>query len=297
MDLEHLRLFLHLSETLHFGRTSRERFVSPPTLTRAIQRLEEECKKPLFVRDRRFVELTPAGREFKAFARETLQRWEELRGSLGEEARVLRGELRLFCSVTASYTVLPEVLPRFRKRHPHVLVRLTTGDANEALDRVATGTTDVAIGALPDGLSENMETREIVRTPLVAIIARTATDLPVRRLERGDPDAWRQIPMIYPAGGILRQRSDAWFAKLGIAPRLNGTVAGHEAILSMVSLGLGAGIIPKIVLERSLFRVRVRILNVAKALPELSVGFYAMKGRLKSPVVAALWAAIDDSQC
>ena len=61
MDYEELRLFLHLSRSLHFGRTSRECHVSPSALSRTIQRLETEVGQPLFTRDRRSVELLPAG--------------------------------------------------------------------------------------------------------------------------------------------------------------------------------------------------------------------------------------------
>ena len=61
MDYDALRLFLHLSRTLHFGRTSRECHISPSALSRSIQRLEAELDSVLFERDQRKVELTAAG--------------------------------------------------------------------------------------------------------------------------------------------------------------------------------------------------------------------------------------------
>ena len=65
MDYHDLRLFLHLSRTLHFTRTSRECSISLSALSRTVQRLEGEVGHALFVRDRRSVELTPAGELFR----------------------------------------------------------------------------------------------------------------------------------------------------------------------------------------------------------------------------------------
>ncbi|UZG98843.1 LysR family transcriptional regulator [Salmonella enterica subsp. enterica] len=72
MDLRDLKTFLHLAESRHFGRSARAMHVSPSTLSRQIQRLEEDLGQPLFVRDNRTVTLTEAGEELRVFAQQTL---------------------------------------------------------------------------------------------------------------------------------------------------------------------------------------------------------------------------------
>lgn len=67
MDLRDLKTFLHLAESRHFGRSARAMHVSPSTLSRQIQRLEEDLGQPLFVRDNRTVTLTEAGEETARF--------------------------------------------------------------------------------------------------------------------------------------------------------------------------------------------------------------------------------------
>jgi hypothetical protein len=62
VDLRDLKMFLHLAESRHFGRSARAMHVSPSTLSRQIQRLEEDLGQPLFVRDNRTVTLTEAGK-------------------------------------------------------------------------------------------------------------------------------------------------------------------------------------------------------------------------------------------
>ena len=102
MDLRDLKLFLHLAESHHFGRTAKAMHVSPSTLSRQIQRLEEILGQPLFLRDNRTVQLTDAGEQLKDFAQQTLLQYQQLKHSLGQHGPSLSGELRLFCSVTAA---------------------------------------------------------------------------------------------------------------------------------------------------------------------------------------------------
>ena len=139
MDLRDLKTFLHLAESRHFGRSARAMHVSPSTLSRQIQRLEEDLGQPLFVRDNRTVTLTEAGEELRTFAQQTLLQYQQLRHTIDQQGPSLSGELHIFCSVTAAYSHLPPILDRFRAEHPSVEIKLTTGDAADAMEKVVTG--------------------------------------------------------------------------------------------------------------------------------------------------------------
>ncbi len=152
MDLRDLKTFLHLAESRHFGRSARAMHVSPSTLSRQIQRLEEDLGQPLFVRDNRTVTLTEAGEELRVFAQQTLLQYQQLRHTLDQQGPSLSGELHIFCSVTAAYSHLPPILDRFRAEHPSVEIKLTTGDAADAMDKVVTGEADLAIAGKPETL-------------------------------------------------------------------------------------------------------------------------------------------------
>src|SRR6056297_1839288 len=128
MDMRPLKHFLALAETLHFGRASEACHVSPSTLSRTIRQLEESLGVRLFERDNRHVVLTRQGRSFQAYARDTLEEWERLRQSLMREARTLTGEISIYCSVTASYSFLYELLCEFYTHHPGIELKLHTGD-------------------------------------------------------------------------------------------------------------------------------------------------------------------------
>ena len=85
MDIRDLKLFLHLAESCHFGRTSKAMYVSPSTLSRQIQRLEEQLGHPLFIRDNRSVKLTQAGEHLKQFAQQTLLQYQQLQHVLNQQ--------------------------------------------------------------------------------------------------------------------------------------------------------------------------------------------------------------------
>ncbi len=142
MDLRDLKTFLHLAESRHFSRSARAMHVSPSTLSRQIQRLEEDLGQPLFVRDNRTVTLTEAGEELRTFAQQTLLQYQQLRHVIDQQGPSLSGELHIFCSVTAAYSHLPPILDRFRAAHPSVEIKLSTGDAADAMEKVVTGEAD-----------------------------------------------------------------------------------------------------------------------------------------------------------
>ena len=130
-----LRHFVELSETLHFGRASARANISTSALSRHIRQLEAELNVALFDRDNRTVELTPAGIRFQRYARDAVQQWDQIRFELTDPADHLRGAISLYCSVTASHSILFDLLNRFRPAHPGVEIRLQTGDPEYAIAR------------------------------------------------------------------------------------------------------------------------------------------------------------------
>ena len=95
-----------------------------------------------------------------------------------------------------------------------------------------------------------------------------------------------------PEHGPSRQRIDLWFKQQKItSPRIYATVAGHEAIVSMVALGCGVALLPKVVMENSPERVRERITEWSTNLMEpFDVGICVQKRRLSEKIISAFWA-------
>ena len=291
MDLYELRLFLHLSTTLHFARSSAACNISPSALSRTIQRLEEELGAELFVRDTRRVELSPAGRTVAAYARETVARYEQLRAELAAEAPEVRGEVTLFCSVTAAQSLLSPILARFRDRYPQVVIRILTGDSADAIERVAEGGADVSVAARPESLPAALRFHELEVTPLLFIAPRDegAVADTIARVEAGRTALWNRVPLILADRALSRRYAERWFRAQGLRPHIDAEVAGHEAIIAMVRLGVGVGVVPRLVLEQSALASQVRVVGVNPALPHYHVGLCTHRRRLANAPVAAFW--------
>ncbi|OCQ50456.1 HTH-type transcriptional activator CmpR [Photorhabdus australis subsp. thailandensis] len=293
MDIRDLKLFLHLAESCHFGRTAKSMHVSPSTLSRQIQRIEETLGHPLFLRDNRSVKLTFAGEQLKQFAQQTLLQYQQLQHSLNQQSPSLSGELRLFCSVTAAYSHLPQILDRFRAEHPLVEIKLTTGDAADAVNKVQSNDADLGIAGKPEKLPDNVSFTKIGEVPLVLI----APSLPctVRTLVTQENPNWDTIPFILPEHGPSRKRIEHWFRHHQINnPLIYATVSGHEAIVSMVALGCGIALIPNVVVENSPEPVRNRIslLDNISLVEPFELGICVQRKRLNEPLIKAFWGLL-----
>lgn len=289
MDARSLRLFLALADTLHFGRTSRDQHISPSALSRIIKQLEDEAGAALFLRDNRSVTLTREGRLFRDYAADTLRGWDGLRQQLQQDRDTLRGELSLYCSVTASYSFLYDILSRFREDHPLIELKLHTGDAERAVERVREGREDIAIGARPDALPPGVAFQPIARTALCFIGPQSPQLLSPEQMRLPSAETWRDVPMILSEDGLARTRIERWLRGHGIRPTIYAQVAGNEAIVSMVSLGFGIGVVPEIVLENSPLAGMIQRYEIAPKLAGLEIGLFALDKRLKEPLVKAFW--------
>jgi len=284
MDIRALNLFLHLSGTLHFGQTSRACNITRSGLTRAVQRLEQEIGESLFLRDNRSVSLTRAGELFREYAVDVLGRHRTLQVQMAAEHN-LRGELSLYCSVTAILSILPGIIMRFRHAYPDIHLNLQTGDAAIALERLENGEADVTIAALPDRLPRQVVFLKMLETPLIFIGPKNPEELGQMR----NLSDWNTIPIIMPKRGLSRKRCEQWFSTKQIAPHIYSYVAGNEAMIAMVAMGCGIGVVPRLVLENSPLHNRVRVLDIRPSLEPFSVGACTTRALKRGPVVKAFW--------
>lgn len=217
MDLRDLKTFLHLAESRHFGRSARAMHVSPSTLSRQIQRLEEDLGQPLFVRDNRTVTLTEAGEELRTFAQQTLLQYQQLRHVIDQQGPSLSGELHIFCSVTAAYSHLPPILDRFRAAHPSVEIKLSTGDAADAMEKVVTGEADLAIAGKPETLPGSVAFSMLEN--LAVVLIAPALPCPVRNQVTVERPDWSTVPFIMAARGRYVGASSCGFGGIKSAIR------------------------------------------------------------------------------
>jgi LysR family positive regulator for ilvC len=273
MEHRELELFLHLARTLNYGRTSLECHVSAATLTRTIQRLEARAGVRLLDRGPRGVVLTADGQRFTSYAEQALALWEDYRAGAGDTVD-LSGDLRIFATVTACQALLPDLLAPLRAAHPQIRLDVRTGDAAAALARLDEGEVDAAVAGIPKRLPQTMVSRTVAVTDLVFVTA-----------PGSEPDG----PFVVPARGLVREAAFRWFRKTGVKPVVAAEPDGHEALLALVALGCGVGIVPRLVLESSTTVDRLVELPVDPPLDPLTIGLCARRADLHRPLIAVLW--------
>ncbi len=292
MEFNDLKLFLDLAENKNFSKTAIQHHMSPSTLSRQIQRMEDNLGQPLFLRDNRQVSLTECGEKFLQFAQQNWQHWQQFKQQLNTNEEELSGELKLFCSVTAAYSHLPAILERFRTLYPKVEIQLTTGDPALAWHLVQSQQVDLALAGRPQNLPHNIIFHYIDDIALSLIAPRIACS--ATQLLQQDPIDWQTIPFILPVEGPARQRIDQWFKQKKIKhPKIYATVSGHEGIVSMVALGCGLAMLPDVVINNSPMHSQVSHVSLDTPIEPFELGICVQKKCLELPLIRAFWQVLE----
>ena len=129
----------------------------------------------------------------------------------------------------------------------------------------------------------------IARSDLRFIGPINALTLSNEQIRQPTLENWRDVPMILSEEGLARTRIERWLRRHGIRPKIYAQVSGNEAIVSMVSLGFGIGVVPQIVLDNSPLASRIRTYDIEPPLTPYDIGLFALEKRLKEPLVNAFW--------
>lgn len=296
MEIRDCQMFIQLATTQHFAKAAAVCHLSPSAISRQLQRLEREVGKTLVERDNRQVRLTPAGRHFLEYAYQTINAWQQLRRDLSDDPQTISGELSVYGSVTASFSLLTQILPVLRSQFPSVELKLRTGDQADGIERVLNNSEDCAIAAQPDVLPNQLAFLALQQSPLY-LIAPTMPCVLSQRLDEAlienlEPD-WQQIPVILAEHGLARERFLKCLRQLDLNPPIYAQVAGHEAVVAMVSLGFGVAVVPELVIKHSPRQETIRILPWFADLQPFTIGLCARQERLADPLLQAFWQSAE----
>jgi len=188
MNLRDLHYLVVLAEYRHFGRAAAASFVSQPTLSTQIKKLEEELGVVLVERTPRKVLLTETGREIVRRARTILADIEEIKAIAQRQRDPGAGSLRLGIFPTLGPYLLPHVVPLIRQHFPRLELLLVEEKTGQILKMLREGTLDAGILALPlheDNLHSEFLFEEpfVLAVPATHPLARKHQRLKLRDLE------------------------------------------------------------------------------------------------------------------
>lgn len=289
MELRHLRHFLAVADELHMGRAAERLGMAQPPLSQSIARLEKELGVRLFDRANRRLTLTRAGVAFRDEARSSLQHADAAFALARAAEHGAAGEIRIGFVSAALYDQLPRRLARLRQALPDVRPQLVELSTNEQLDALAEGAIDIGFAHPPLGTGERLDVREFPAETSVAVLPDDGTSGPV-----GLEQIAARGLILFPAaqGPILHARIMDAFTNAGIEVRVVQEATRALTMLSLVSAGLGAALLPESV--RRIAFEGVRYAEIADAtVPAFALAMIARR-TAQLPVVRRVWQLFSE---
>jgi len=282
MELRHIRSFLSIAETLHFGRTAELIHISQPALSLQIRALEEEVGVRLFERNRRKTTLTAAGAAFRDDAAAALSQLEQAirRARLAANGKL--GPLRIGFISTAGSKIVPGIVRQFRELNPEVEFSLRQYLTAEQVQMLETGLLDVGFLRLPIGGHLALDVVTVHREPFVLVVP-SSHKLAKRkrlRLREVSGETFVMFERAYTPGlydlilGMLR---DA-----GIVPNVSQAAADLSTVISLVDAHMGIAIASLSAVKNS--AASVVVCDIVDRIPMSEIGMVVRKGT-RAPVV------------
>ena len=169
MTITQLKYTLAIAEHKNFTKAAESCFVTQPTLSTQIQKLEDELNVIIFDRGKKPIELTDVGRKIVFQARNIVNEAERIQDIVDQQKGFIGGEFRLGIIPTIMPTLLPMFLKNFIKKYPKVKLKIEELTTEEVLARINDGHLDAAIAATPLE-NETIKERVLYYEPFVAYI-------------------------------------------------------------------------------------------------------------------------------
>lgn len=295
MDLRQLRQFVAVAEELHFGHAAARLNMTQPPLSQSIQALEKELKVQLFIRTKRSVELTSVGGQWLVHVRQVLDGASGLADTARRLSRGEIGSLRLSFVSTADYSVLPDMVGRYRAAYPHVELTMREATSDIQIEALLNDDVDIGLIIAPSraSLHQSLCYRPILREPLVAAV-------PTAWVEEGregfsasalaPADFFTAPLIIFPrrAAPAFHDIVSGYFAEHDMPFAAYQEAIQMQTIVGLVASGLGVALVPQSM--TNLQRSGATYLPLAGRVPDVETGL-AWRSSDRNPALDNFLAA------
>ncbi|MEY6432566.1 LysR substrate-binding domain-containing protein [Thioalkalicoccus limnaeus] len=274
MNLRDLKYIIAVAETQHFGRAAERCFVSQPTLSGQIKKLEDELGVTLFERTNRSVVVTPIGHTILGHARTLLEQADAIERAARAHQDPLQGPLRLGAIPTLSPYLMPLILIPLRQRYPQLKLVLFEEITESLLRRLRRHDLDAALLATP------LDDPELATLPLFEEPFWLAHPCghPLAERDPIGPQELEQIDLLLLAEGHCLTHQVMEVCRLAERPRHGDMAdlraASLETLLQLVDAGFGCTLLPALATSGHRLTnggIQIRPLEVADAFRRISL--------------------------
>jgi len=295
MDIEfaELKAFVVLATELHFRKASERLFLSQPALSKKIQRLEEKLKGALFLRSRRRVSLTDAGRRFLPKATKLLQDAEDAVREAQAAMEGRAGILRIGFGIASVTDLLPRTILRFRKLYPEIELQMREMPSPAQVTSLIESRLDVGILRMP------VTNRKLISMPLFSehLMLATPGDAPYRRKQ--GINHFHNSGFIFVSPRVSKRFHDRVLTlclRAGFTPRVVQEANEILTILHLVRARVGVSLVPRSAIRLKVPGVRFHELGWKEPLWRIGVAWNrdSEKLPLLSRFVKVVQAVVGD---
>ena len=263
--------------------------VSQSAVSRQVMLLEEELGEPLFLRLGRKVRPTSAGAALLDLSRRVLADVRDTTSSIVEQQQQLAGTLHLGGGMTVCLHVFPALLKEFRKRHPKVEIKLTTGATPQLLAGLRSGALDVGLLTLPVEGSDLVQV-PVMREELLLVMPPTHK---LARLRRITPaDLVGQTWVLFERGSSTRRVIDEMLQRDSIRPRIVMETENVEILKALTMIGMGLTVLPYQSLAREARDRTLRIKRIEGVTMVRETGWVYVRGTRVPRMVQDVFEAL-----
>lgn len=246
MDLKQMKHFVVLAETLNFNQAAQKLYISQPPLSISIRKLEESLGVALFERTTRQVKLTEYGVLILPDIQQALKLIEIVKFKVKQSTRGIRGTLRIGSVASATISLIPKIIPIFKKLYPEVDLIIRDYPSEKIVEYVEMGDLDVGLVRSPIMSCIKSSSVLIEQDTLVAVVPH---DLFPQITQSIHLKSLAQHPFINYS---KKEASGLNFAvnkacqNAGFIPRTVQETTQILATISLVEAGLGVALVPSL---------------------------------------------------
>jgi LysR family transcriptional regulator, hydrogen peroxide-inducible genes activator len=292
LKLKDLRYLVAVADQRHFGRAAARCFVSQPTLSAQLKKLEDSLGVQLIERAPNNVCLTEAGEVIVARARRILEASDEMVTLARSQRDPLAGRLRVALLPTIGPYLLPRVAPAVRRALPRLELRLYEYQTAAMLAKLHAGEIDVGILALPVEV-DGLESCELYREAFVVALPEHHPLAARERVRLADLKGEQLL--LLEEGHCLRDQALEVCSRVGVSDQQDFRATSLETLRQMVATGAGVTLLPELAGRGAYRNARgVALRPFARPAPERHIGALWRKSSARRAAIDALCALIRE---
>jgi LysR family transcriptional regulator, hydrogen peroxide-inducible genes activator len=291
-NLKDLKYLVALADTGHFGRAAERTFVSQPTLSAQLKKLEQYLGVKLVERHPKNVQLTDVGKQVVARARRMLNEGDEIIALARNNTDPLAGKLKVALIPTVGPYLLPRVMQKIRKSLPNLGLMLYERQTEDLLKRLRDGELDLGIVALPVEL-EGLEARALYQEDFTVALPNSSPLAQKSSIKVADLKG--QTLLLLEDGHCLRDQALEVCSRVDIREAEDFRASSLETLRHMVVAGLGVTLMPELAVESPFGSQRgLTIRQFAKPAPSRTVGAVWRKSSTRAAAIGAVCDVVDN---